>query len=147
MKADLLRRYAQRSMADMVRGLDEHFPEGLFSLTHLFLEQRRHVLASVMQAVLDKHEQTYRRVWEESRKVVRYLRQADAPIPEVLRITAKHVLEEELVAELRRAGDAAALPERALRGVRGGALAGPRAGPDRGPPDHQTWRSGEPSTR
>jgi alpha-amylase/alpha-mannosidase (GH57 family) len=112
MKADLLRRYAQRSMADTVRGLDEHFPEGLFSLTHLFLEQRRHVLASVMRAVLEKHEQTYRRVWDESRKLVQYLRQADAPIPEVLRITAKYVLEEELVAELRRAADAVALPER-----------------------------------
>ena len=112
MKADLLRRYAQRSMADTVRGLDEHFPEGLFGLTHLFLEQRRRVLASVMQAVLDKHEQTYRRVWEETRKLVRYLRQADAPIPEVLRITAKYVLEEELVAELGRAGDSIGLPVR-----------------------------------
>ncbi len=76
LKTDLLRRYAQRSMADMVRGLDEYFPQGLFSLTHLFLEQRRHVLASVMQAVLDKHEETYRRVWEETRKVVRYLRRS-----------------------------------------------------------------------
>ena len=114
MKADLLRRYAQRSMADTVRGLDEHFPEGLFSLTHLFLEQRRRVLASVMQAVLSKHEQTYRHVWEESRKLVRYLRQADAPIPEVLRITAKYVLEEELVAELGRAADSTTLPERAF---------------------------------
>jgi alpha-amylase/alpha-mannosidase (GH57 family) len=112
MKADLLRRYAQRSMADTVRGLDEHFPEGLFSLTHLFLEQRRRVLASVMQAVLDKHEQTYRPVWEESRKLVRYLRQADALIPEVLRITAKYMLEEELVAELKRAAYSTALPER-----------------------------------
>jgi uncharacterized protein DUF3536/glycosyl hydrolase family 57 len=114
MKADLLRRYAQRNTAEIVRALDEHFPEGLFSLAHLFLEQRRHVLASVMRAVLDKHEQTYRQVWEESRKVVQYLRQADAPIPDVLRITARHVLEEELVAELGQAGDATAIPERAL---------------------------------
>ncbi len=112
MKADLLRRYGQRSMADTVRGLDEHFAEGLFSLTHLFLEQRRRVLASVMQAVLSKHEQTYRRVWEESRKLVRYLRQADAPIPEVLRITTKYVLEEELVAEVARAADSTTLPKR-----------------------------------
>jgi alpha-amylase/alpha-mannosidase (GH57 family) len=111
-KADLLRRYTQRSVADMVRGLDEHFPEGLFSLTHLFLEQRRHVLAGAMQAVLDKYKQTYRQVWEESRKLVQYLRQADAPIPEVLRITATYALEEELVAELRRVAGAAALPER-----------------------------------
>jgi len=111
LKTDLLRRYAQRSIADMVRGLDEYFPQSRFSLTHLFLEQRRHVLASVMQDVLDKHEQTYRRVWEETREVVRYLREADAPIPEVLRIIAKHVLEDQLVAELRRAADATQLPE------------------------------------
>jgi hypothetical protein len=114
MKTDLLRRYAQRSIADTVRGLDEHFPEGLFSLTHLFLEQRRRVLASVIQAVLSKHEQTYRRVWEESRKLVRYLRQADAPIPEVLRITAQYVIEEELVAEFGRAAGSTTLPERAF---------------------------------
>jgi alpha-amylase/alpha-mannosidase (GH57 family) len=113
MKADLLGRYSQRSMADTVRGLDEHFPEGLFSLTHLFLEQRRSVLASVIQAVLSKHEQTYRRFWEESRKLVRYLRQADAPIPEVLRITAKHVLEQELAAAFERA-DWITVPERAV---------------------------------
>jgi Domain of unknown function (DUF3536) len=112
LKADLLRRYAQRSVADVVRGLDEYFPQGLFSLTHLFLEQRRQVLASVMRAVLDKHEQTYYRVWEENRRVVRYLRQADAPIPAVLRITASHVLENQILTELRRAADADVLPDR-----------------------------------
>jgi alpha-amylase/alpha-mannosidase (GH57 family) len=112
LKADLLRRYAQRSIAGMVHGLDEYFPKDLFSLTHLFLEQRRRVLARVIQAVLDKHEQTYHRVWEESRKLAQYLREADAPIPEVLRITAKHVLEEQVVAEL--SADLTALPERAF---------------------------------
>ena len=113
MKADLLGRYAQRSMADAVRGLDEHFPEGLFSLTHLFLEQRRSVLASVIQGVLSKHEQTYQRAWEESRKLVQYLRQADAPIPEVLRITAKYVLEQEFAAAFERP-DLTSVPERAF---------------------------------
>jgi Domain of unknown function (DUF3536) len=112
LKADLLQRYAQRSMTEMVRGFDEYFPKDLFALTHLFLEQRRRVLARVIQAVLDKHEQTYHQVWEESRKLVRYLREADAPIPEVLRITAKHVLEEEVAAELVRATDATTLPDR-----------------------------------
>jgi alpha-amylase/alpha-mannosidase (GH57 family) len=114
MKADLLRRYAQRSMADMVRGLDEYFPRDLFGLPHLFLEERRRVLARVIQAVLDKHEATYHRIWEESRKLVRYLRQAEAPIPEVLRITARHVLEEEILAQLERAAEAGVIPEAAF---------------------------------
>jgi alpha-amylase/alpha-mannosidase (GH57 family) len=114
LQSDLLRRYAQHSMADMVRGLDEYFPRETFALRHLFIEERRRVLGLVIRAVLDKHEETYRRIWEESRKLVRYLREVEAPIPEVFRITAQHVLEEELVRELRQTAAAGAIPERAF---------------------------------
>jgi hypothetical protein len=112
MKSDLLRRYGQRSMAEVVRGMDDYFPRDLFGLTHLFLEERRRVLANVIRAVLDKHEETYHRIWEESRKLVRYLRQAEAPVPEVFRITAKHVMEEEIAAELVRLPEAGGISER-----------------------------------
>ncbi len=113
-KADLLSRYEQRSLTDMVRGLDEYFPHELTSLTDLFIEERRRVLASVIAAVLDRHEQTYRRLWDESRKLVRYLRQAEAQIPDVLRITAKHVLQAEVASALAGAVDALAVPERVV---------------------------------
>ena len=115
MKADLLRRYARYTLADMVRGMDEWFPGEGFSLTDLFLDERRRVLASVTRATLDKYEETYRRIWEENRKLVHYLRQADAPIPEALALVARHVLSQELLGELDRfefAGDAGPLPAR-----------------------------------
>jgi len=115
MKADLLRRYARYTLADMVRGMDEWFPGEGFSLTDLFLDERRRVLASVTRATLDKYEETYRRIWEENRKLVHYLRQADAPIPEALALVARHVLGQELLGELdlfEFAGDAGPLPAR-----------------------------------
>jgi alpha-amylase/alpha-mannosidase (GH57 family) len=115
MKADLLRRYARYTLADMVRGMDEWFPGEGFSLTDLFLDERRRVLASVTRAMLDKHEETYRRIWEENRKLVHYLRQADAPIPEALALVARHVLSQELLAEPARfeeEGGAGPLPDR-----------------------------------
>jgi alpha-amylase/alpha-mannosidase (GH57 family) len=112
MHADLLRRYGQHSMADMVRGLDEYFPRETYALQHLFIEERRRVLGNVMKAVLDRHEETYHHIWEESRKLVRYLREVDAPIPEVFRITARHVLEEEIAAEVRHASATGVLPDR-----------------------------------
>src|SRR5439155_754849 len=98
MKDDLLERYARYSLADMVRGIDEYFRGEAFGLPHLFLEERRRVLARVIASVLDKHETTYRGIWEENRKLVRYLRQADAPIPDALAIVARHVLEQEALA-------------------------------------------------
>jgi alpha-amylase/alpha-mannosidase (GH57 family) len=112
MKEDLLRRYARLSLSDMVHGLDEYFPRELYSLTHLFLEERRRVLASVLDAVLEKHEQTYARIWEETRKVIGYLRGAEAPIPDILAITARHVLERDIVKELERVVALGAVPER-----------------------------------
>ncbi|HEU4366636.1 MAG TPA: DUF3536 domain-containing protein [Methylomirabilota bacterium] len=114
LKDDLLDRYARYSLADMVRGLDEHFPGEAFALPHLFLEERRRVLARVIASVLERHEATYRAIWEENRKLVRYLRQADAPIPEALAIVARHVLEQETLAELARMDDGGPLPERLL---------------------------------
>jgi alpha-amylase/alpha-mannosidase (GH57 family) len=100
MKTDLLHRYERHSMADMVRGLDEHFPGESFSLRHLFLDERRRVLGRVIRALLVRHEEAYRRIWEESRQLVHYLREVDAPIPEVLRLTGRHVVEERIGLEL-----------------------------------------------
>ena len=133
MKDDLLGRFARYSLADMVRGIDEHFPGETFALPHLFLDERRRVLARVIASVLAKHEETYRRIWEEEPGLVRYLRQADAPIPEALAIVARHVLEQEAWPrwpEPRRPRRAAPRVGRAGgRGARAGAEARPHASP------------------
>jgi alpha-amylase/alpha-mannosidase (GH57 family) len=117
MKDDLLERYERNSLADMVRGIDEYFRGEAFGLTHLFLEERRRVLARVITAVLEKHEATYRRIWEENCKLVRYLRQADAPIPEALAIVARHVLEQEALAALEDVARTGMLSEPLLETV------------------------------
>jgi alpha-amylase/alpha-mannosidase (GH57 family) len=117
MKNDLLQRYSRYSLADMVRGIDEYFRGEAFGLPHLFLEERRRVLARVIASVLDKHEATYRRIWEENRKLVQYLRQADAPIPEALAIVARHVLEQEALAGLADVERTGTLSEPLLEAV------------------------------
>ena len=114
LKTDLLARCARQSVADLVRGLDEYFPGGLSSLSHLFLDERRRVLANVIRATLDRHEETYRNIWEENRKLVHYLREADAPIPEALAIIARHVLEEQITAELQPLPELGAIPDRVV---------------------------------
>jgi len=114
LKADLLARCARQSVADLVRGLDEYFPGGLSSLSHLFLDERRRVLANVIRATLERHEETYRKIWEENRKLVHYLREVDAPIPESLAIIARHVLEQQVTMELLSSPDLAAIPDRVV---------------------------------
>jgi alpha-amylase/alpha-mannosidase (GH57 family) len=114
LKTDLLARCARQSVADLVRGLDEYFPGGLSSLSHLFLDERRRVLTNVIRATLERYEETYRKIWEENRKLVHYLREADAPIPETLAIVARHVLEQQITAELEPLAELGAIPDRAV---------------------------------
>jgi alpha-amylase/alpha-mannosidase (GH57 family) len=114
LKSDLLARCARQSVADLVRGLDEYFPGGLSSLSHLFLDERRRVLANVIRATLERHEETYREIWEENRKLVHYLRDVDAPIPEALAIIARHVLEQQVSVELQSPPNLAAIPDRVV---------------------------------
>jgi len=114
MKTDLLARCARQSVADLVRGLDEYFPGGLSSLSHLFLDERRRVLANVIRATLERYEETYQKIWEENRKLVHYLRDADAPIPEALAIIARHVLEQQVSVELQSPPNLAAIPDRVI---------------------------------
>jgi alpha-amylase/alpha-mannosidase (GH57 family) len=113
-KDDLLARYAHYTVPDMIRGMDQHFPGEHCSLGHLFLEERRRVLTRVIRAVLDTQEETYRRIWEENRKLVWYLRQQDAPIPEALALVARHVLGEQALAALAETPTRGAIPSRAF---------------------------------
>jgi hypothetical protein len=110
MKRDLFARYAEHSVADIVRAMDEWFAGSTFSLPHLFLEERRRVLANVTRAVLDRQEETYRRIWEENRKLVHYLRQSDAPIPDTLAMIGRHVLAIEAVELLHQVPDRGSIP-------------------------------------
>jgi Domain of unknown function (DUF3536)/Glycosyl hydrolase family 57 len=112
MKADLFARYAQHSMADMVRGMDTYFAGASYGLRHLFLEGRRRVLADVTRAALERHEESFRHVWDETRKLVRYLREVDAPVPDALALAARHVLQAEARAELNRTAQLGAIPPR-----------------------------------
>ena len=114
MKVDLLARYAEHSMADMVRGMDTYFPGDPYELRHLFLEGRRRVLADVTQAALERHEESFRHVWEETRKLVRYLREVDAPVPDALALAGRHVMEAEARAELDRIFRLGSIPPRAF---------------------------------
>jgi hypothetical protein len=99
-------------MADVVRGLDDHFPRDTFSIAQLFLDERRRVVTAALAAVIDKHEATIRHVWEETRTLAHYLREADAPIPVTLAMVARHVLEQEALAVLDDAAELGVLPDR-----------------------------------
>ena len=113
MKPDFLHAASRLGISDIVRALDQHFPES-YSLRHLFLDERRNVLARVTASALDRNEAAYRRIWEESRQLLHYLRDVDVPAPEALDLVARHVLAREVTAELQQTEAHGAVPDRAF---------------------------------
>jgi alpha-amylase/alpha-mannosidase (GH57 family) len=114
MAADLRHTYARAGLSDMVRALDRHFPGEPYTLRHLFLEERRKILARVTEGVLERNEATYRRMWEENRKLVRYLRDVDATAPEALTMVARHVLSRDITRLLADVDATGRVPDRVL---------------------------------
>jgi hypothetical protein len=114
MAAELRRTYAAGALSDMVRALDRHFPGEPYTLRHLFLDGRRKILAAVTDAVLERNEPIYRRIWEENRKLVRYLRDVDGAVPDALTMPARHILARDIARLLADVDRTGRVPERAL---------------------------------
>jgi hypothetical protein len=112
LQRDLLDRYARRSVTEVVRGFDAAFGQETFSVTDLFLEERRRVLAALLAKVVDRHESTVRHVWDETHALLDYLQAADVPIPETLRVVARRVLEQDALAALHEGADQLVIPPR-----------------------------------
>jgi alpha-amylase/alpha-mannosidase (GH57 family) len=111
---DLLDAYGRRSVPDVVREFDAAFGRDTFSVTDLFIEERRRVLAALLGKVIARHESTVRQVWEETHSLLDYLQSADVPIPETLAVVARRVLEQDTLAALAEVPVRLAIPDRAF---------------------------------
>ncbi|MGH7332281.1 MAG: DUF3536 domain-containing protein [Candidatus Rokuibacteriota bacterium] len=109
---DLLDRYQRRRLPDVVRGFDAAFGRDTFSVTDLFIEERRRVLAALLGKVIARHESTVRHVWAETHSLLDYLQSADVPIPETLAVVARRVLEQDALGALAEVPVRLAIPGR-----------------------------------
>lgn len=111
-RAGLLDRLARDVLSEVVRSIDAAFgPQGL-TLSDLPVEDRRAVLDRIARPTLDRLVDAYRRLYDETRPLMEYLRAAAVPIPGPFLTAAVVVLTRDLEQILREAPDAP-LPARA----------------------------------
>jgi hypothetical protein len=99
-REQVLRRFAGHSLSEVVRALDRHLGGHAYQVRDLFLEERRRILAAVTDDVLHRFEETYRRLYEETRRFLQYLREVDARPPEAIVLAARYVLQRDIEREL-----------------------------------------------
>jgi alpha-amylase/alpha-mannosidase (GH57 family) len=112
LREELFRSFAKHSLAAVVRALDQHFDGRAYGIRDLFLDERRRILALVTEGALRRSEETYRRLYEANRRLMQYLRESDAPVPEGLALVARYVLKLDLRRELEALVDTVGIPDR-----------------------------------
>jgi alpha-amylase/alpha-mannosidase (GH57 family) len=79
--------------------LEKHFGTSTYSLSTLFRDEQRKILAIILQATLADVESVYRQVYENNAPLLRFLKAIYAPPPAALHTAAEYVIN----ASLRRA--------------------------------------------
>lgn len=117
----LLDRLGRDVLSEVVRALDAAFGSDALTLNDLPVEDRRAVLDRITQSSLEHLADTYRRLYQDTRPLMAYLREAAAPIPAALLTAAVVALTGDLEQILRQENHGP-LPPRAhelLRELRG----------------------------
>ncbi len=70
----------------------QNFEPRVYGLEDLLLEERRHILGSVIEDILERFEGAYRRLVDENKKLMNYLIKAGFPMPHAFRLALEAVL-------------------------------------------------------
>nr|MDA8164533.1 DUF3536 domain-containing protein [Desulfobacteraceae bacterium] len=100
MTGELHATFERGAFSDVVRLMDIHFGIHSYSLRHLFKEEQRRTLLTLLKETLESSELAYRRLYEENRLLAAFLRETGIPIPKVFFTAADFILNLELKREM-----------------------------------------------
>ncbi len=103
--------FAKSDMASVVRLIDQHFGARIYTLWHLFTEEKRKILFKILEGNLRGVEADFRQIFESNYAIMQAMREMQIPLPEALSAPAEFVLN----ADLRRLMDAPGLDLEGLK--------------------------------
>ncbi len=90
--------FGKSDLASVVRLIDRHFGPRIYTLWHLFTEEKRKVLFKILEGSLSDLEADFRQIFESNSAIMQAMREMEIPLPEALSTPAEFVLN----ADLRR---------------------------------------------
>jgi alpha-amylase/alpha-mannosidase (GH57 family) len=90
--------FGKSDLASAVRLIDRHFGPRIYTLWHLFTEEKRKVLFKILEGSLRDLEADFRQIFDSNCAIMQAMREMEIPLPEALSTPAEFVLN----ADLRR---------------------------------------------
>ncbi|MBI5739286.1 MAG: DUF3536 domain-containing protein [Nitrospirae bacterium] len=76
--------------------IHKHFGGNIFSLPHLFRDEQRKIIRRILQLAYDGIETSCRRIYEDYREIMDFIRSFHIQVPKPFKISAEHILNREL---------------------------------------------------
>ena len=92
--------FATGNIPETLRLLDAHFDGLQYSLKSLFKDEQKRILDLILSRTLQDAEASYREIYQHHGPLLRFLKEMNQPLPDVLRITAEFVLNSDLMHSL-----------------------------------------------
>ncbi len=89
--------FLENDIARTIREIEERFPEGHYSLWHLFKDEQRKVLYQVLDTTLEEVKASLRRINEHHYPIIQVIRQLRIPLPKILANTVVVMLNTDLL--------------------------------------------------
>ena len=96
LKENLFRSFGDDSTRDLLQAIDASVAGESFALKDLFNDERRKIGRLLLKDALERSRDHYRRIYEESRDVMRLLMSINIPAPESLKRATEYVLTQRL---------------------------------------------------
>ncbi|HLF84263.1 MAG TPA: DUF3536 domain-containing protein [Blastocatellia bacterium] len=96
LKEELLRRFGEDSTRNLLQAIDTRIVGVSFALKDLFIDERRKVGRLLAKDALERSRDHYRRIYDESRDVMRLLASMKIPAPESLKRATEYLLSQRL---------------------------------------------------
>jgi alpha-amylase/alpha-mannosidase (GH57 family) len=94
--AEAVEAFSRGDVPQTLRLLDQNFNGMQYSLRSLFHDEQKRILSIILGKTLSDAEAAYHAIYERHGTLLRFLREMDQPVPEVLRNTAEFVLNRDL---------------------------------------------------
>jgi alpha-amylase/alpha-mannosidase (GH57 family) len=92
MKQEIGAAFESGDFADVVRLMDKHFGVNNYSIRDLFRDKQRKVLNQLIDSTRDDFETSYRRMYDDSRALMGFLRETGMPLPKAFLAVAEFIL-------------------------------------------------------
>ncbi len=103
-QAEIREAFRQGSVADVIRLIDRHFRGHVYSLWHLFRDEQRRIVRTLLEETFQEMDSFYRDIYEDNYQVMSFLLSIDSPVPKSFLMAAEHTLNRELL-EALESGD------------------------------------------